>query len=453
MKKRILFTASRFFPASYGGGEMSVLSLAQELASRGHEVRVVALAPWQEPASQSFARSNFVYQGVSVAALSFNPAATTEGEKYAVNHPLLRGALRDAIAEFSPDIIHINGINSATLMAAEELRLPTVTTVHHSGIACTAGALVRPDQSLCHFAADPSVCVPCCSLHRSPHWWTGGILGKTSPRFYRWYGRWVDSMSHLPYLFRVLRYPWLVEQSIDQMRIVWKYSERFIVPSFAMKELLLRNGVAEERVHVIPHGIRPMERTAFTYDGRQKTKFGYVGQFSYVKGIHLIVQALERLQHAEQCELHLFGAAQSKEEELYFLSLMARYEGAAKIVQHGYQKGDDLQKAYSSIDVLLCPSLAYEAFGLVVVEAFGAGRPVIVSRSGALPELVKDGETGWVVERNSSDALMIAMQRCLDSPELIAEMAQRIPAVKTLRQYGDEIESVYQRTSASSENR
>ncbi len=453
MKKRILLTASRFFPSSYGGGEMYILSLAQELAVRGYEVRVVTLAPWQEPGSKSFARSNFVYQGVSVAALSFNPAATTEGEKYAVNHPLLRGALKDAITEFAPDIIHINGINSAALMVAAELRLPTVTTIHHSGIACTAGALVRPDHSLCRYPADPSVCVPCCSLYRSPHWWTGGLLGKSPSWFYRYFGKKVDSVRRLPYLLRVLRYPWLVEQTIEQMHIVWKYSERFIVPSLAMKELLLRNGVEEGRIRVIPHGIQPTQRTELTFDGKRKIRFGYVGQFSFVKGIHLIVQALERLEHAEQCELHLFGAVQSKEEESYFFPLMKNYTGAAKIIQHGYQSGVELQKAYSSIDVLLCPSLANEAFGLVVSEALAAGRPVIVSRSGALPELVKDGEYGYVVGRNRPDELSDAMQRCVESPELILAMAQRIPLMKTIHQYGDEIEGVYQTSFVGTDNR
>ena len=453
MKKRVLFTASRFFPSSYGGGEMYVLSLAQELAGRGYDVLVVTLAPWQEHSSGNFARNDFIYEGTAVAAVSFNPAFTTEGEKYAVNHPLLRLVLKDVITEFSPHIIHINGINSATLMVAKDLRLPTITTIHHSGIACTAGALVRPDHSLCQYAADPSVCVPCCSFYRSPHWWSGGILGKTPSWFYRRYGKRVDSIRRLPYLFRVLRYPWLVDQSIDQMHIVWKFSERFIAPSLAIKRLLLRNGVEEGRILVIPHGIRRLQREELKFDGKRKIKFGFVGQFSFIKGIHLIVQALERLHHGERCELHLFGTAQTSEEELYFYALIENYAGAARIIQHGYQKGEELQKAYSSIDVLLCPSLAYEAYGLVVAESLAVGRPVIVSSSGALPELVNDGESGYVVERNSRDELLLAMQRCIDSPELIRKMAQRIPPMKTVHQYGDEIEKVYGTSFARVDNR
>jgi len=442
---RILITAARFFPQSYGGGEMYILSLAQELMRREHSVTVVTLAPWQSNSIGDTERENNEIEGVPVVALRFAPGATTEGEKYAVNHFLMRRSLRDVVQEFSPDLIHINGINSAILMVAEELRLPTITTIHHSGIACSAGALVRPDNSLCSYAAHSSVCVPCCSMQRTPHWWTGGLLGRIPRWFYRPFGQRVDPVRNLPYVFRVLRYPWLVEQTIEQMQVVWRLSRQFIAPSSAIKELLMRNGVKEERIQVLPHGVKPMQRSDIQFNGGRKVKFGYVGQFSPVKGIHLIIEALEKLRGAERCELHFFGSAQGKEEEAYFLSLIKNYKGPAIIVEHGYIKSGGLQDAYSSIDVLLYPSLAYEAFGLVVNEAFAVGRPVIVSRSGGLPELVRDGENGFVVRRNDAHDLSLAMQKCLDSPERIVDMARRIPPVKTIQEYGDEIEKLYQK--------
>ena len=342
---RILITAARFFPRSYGGGEMYILSLAQELMRREHSVTVVTLAPWQSAFSGDAERENTEIEGVPVVALRFAPGATTEGEKYAVNHFLMRRSLKDVVREFSPDIIHINGINSAILMVAEELRLPTITTIHHSGIACSAGALVRPDNSLCSYAAHSSVCVPCCSMQRTPHWWTGGLLGRIPRWFYRPFGQRVDPVRNLPYIFRALRYPWLVEQTIEQMQVVWRLSRQFIAPSSAIKELLMRNGVNEERIQVLPHGIKPMQRSDIQFNGGRKVKFGYVGQFSRVKGIHLIIEALENLRGAERCELHFFGSAQGKEEEAYFLSLIKNYKGPASIVEHGYIKSDGLQDA------------------------------------------------------------------------------------------------------------
>ncbi|MGQ9648204.1 MAG: glycosyltransferase, partial [Thermodesulfobacteriota bacterium] len=76
-------------------------------------------------------------------------------------------------------------------------------------------------------------------------------------------------------------------------------------------------------------------------------------------------------------------------------------------------------------------------------EAFSAGRPVIVTNSGALREQVRDGIDGFVVERNNSKALAEAMQKFLDNPNLILEMSNRIRPVKTIQQYVDEIEKIY----------
>ncbi|HTR80002.1 MAG TPA: glycosyltransferase [Bacteroidota bacterium] len=440
---RVLITAARFFPHFYGGGEVYVLSLAQELQRRGYNILVVTLAPWPGDSKEASTTMHATFEHVPVVELRFPPSSTTEGEKYAVNHLSMRQALKNVILEFSPDLIHINGINSATLMVAEELRLPTITTVHHAGFACPAGALSRPDNSICNYAVHASVCVPCCSVHRTPHWWTGGLLGRIPRWFYMQFGKKVDPIRNLPYVFRALRFPWLVEQIIGQMQLVWRLSQRYIAPSLAVKELLVRNGVDAERIRVVPHGIKPLQRREIQFNGKRKLRFGYVGQFSSIKGIHIIFEALRELKGADRCEIHFFGAPQGKDEEAYFIPLAKNYAGPAKIVEHGYVKGEGLQEAYASIDVLLYPSLLFETFGLVVNEALAVGRPVIVSRSGALPELVREGENGFIVDRNDAHNLSLAMQKCIDDPERIVSMSRNIHPVKTIHEYVDEVEKLY----------
>jgi glycosyltransferase involved in cell wall biosynthesis len=137
--------------------------------------------------------------------------------------------------------------------------------------------------------------------------------------------------------------------------------------------------------------------------------------------------------------LHVYGDTEGND---YYTSVVSRYKGSAKIIPHGFVREDLLQQAYDSIDVLVLPSLAHEAFGLVVNEALAVGRPVIVSRSGALPELVQE-EFGIVVERNSVESLAQAMMRCADNPRSIVEMAERIPGIKKVDRYVDEIEILY----------
>jgi glycosyltransferase involved in cell wall biosynthesis len=66
---------------------------------------------------------------------------------------------------------------------------------------------------------------------------------------------------------------------------------------------------------------------------------------------------------------------------------------------------------YPSIDVLVVPSLSAEAFGYVCVEALSFGIPVIVARSGALPEIVEDGKSGLIFEAGDHEALVACLQR------------------------------------------
>ena len=97
----------------------------------------------------------------------------------------------------------------------------------------------------------------------------------------------------------------------------------------------------------------------------------------------------------------------------------------------------------AQIDVLVLPSILLEVFGLVVVEAVSAGRPVIVSDSCGVGEVVRHGVDGLIVERNNVEALAAAMRDLIASPEKILAMAARIRPVRTLAEHVDELEGIY----------
>ena len=133
----------------------------------------------------------------------------------------------------------------------------------------------------------------------------------------------------------------------------------------------------------------------------------------------------------------------------YLEECKSSYTGKAPLLFHGRVEPQALDDAYASVDVLVVPSLLPEAFGLVVAEAFSAGRPVIVFNAGGLPELVRDGVDGFVIGSNDSASLAVAMRRLIDVPALVLEMAYQAPPVKTIREYVDEVEVLYSRISTS----
>jgi glycosyltransferase involved in cell wall biosynthesis len=156
-----------------------------------------------------------------------------------------------------------------------------------------------------------------------------------------------------------------------------------------------------------------------------------------------MLEAAERLQEGPLFELHIFGAARNPWDEEYRKKSLSGFRGKAKVFDHGFIAHDKLLEVFAKIDILVVPSILPEAFGLVVAEAFSAGRPVIVFNSGALPEQVKDGVNGFIVERNDTMALSEAMQKFIDNPDLVLDMSKQILQVKTMQEYVDEIEKIY----------
>ncbi len=99
--------------------------------------------------------------------------------------------------------------------------------------------------------------------------------------------------------------------------------------------------------------------------------------------------------------------------------LLARLspEAASRVTLESEILHEELVGIYNEATIAVMPSLCREGFGLPVAEAMACGLPVIVSRSGALPDLVQDGRTGLVVERGDADGLARAIEILLDDPD------------------------------------
>jgi glycosyltransferase involved in cell wall biosynthesis len=91
------------------------------------------------------------------------------------------------------------------------------------------------------------------------------------------------------------------------------------------------------------------------------------------------------------------------------------------------------------------PSICYETFGLVVIEAMYHGLPVIASRIGGIPEIIEDGVTGFLVEPGNADELSGRMKLLWDNPNLCKRMGQAGRKM-VIREYNEDV--FYNRTMA-----
>ena len=177
--------------------------------------------------------------------------------------------------------------------------------------------------------------------------------------------------------------------------------DRIVCVSEAVQKILAASSVPSEKLVVAKAGCPPLEPGPNADDIRQSltkngTKFaiGYFGRLVSDKGVQYLVDAAKGL--PENIVTHIFGDGPMRVE----------LEGKASEPQvrfHGFVP--EIADAMSAVDVVVVPSVWSEAFPFSVLEAMSLGKPVIATRRGGLPEMVKHGATGLLVE--AEDALVL----------------------------------------------
>jgi glycosyltransferase involved in cell wall biosynthesis len=96
----------------------------------------------------------------------------------------------------------------------------------------------------------------------------------------------------------------------------------------------------------------------------------------------------------------------------------------SKIYFHGALFGKQKEALIQQADLVVLPSLCPESFGIVLVEAYAFGKPVIASRVGGIPEVVKEGETGFLVPPGDVDELAQKIQFIARNPDILKSMRE-----------------------------
>jgi glycosyltransferase involved in cell wall biosynthesis len=148
---------------------------------------------------------------------------------------------------------------------------------------------------------------------------------------------------------------------------------------------------------------------------------GFLGRLAPEKGVESVFDAL-RKSGRRDIELRIAGDGEP--------SYMERLERVAIGLNVKFSKSWVEPRAFlGSIDALIVPSLWHEPFGRVVAEAHAAGRPVICSSRGALPELVKNNQNGLIYSPSDGGALSAILRRL--SRESLGALSKDIALAKS----------------------
>jgi glycosyltransferase involved in cell wall biosynthesis len=220
--------------------------------------------------------------------------------------------------------------------------------------------------------------------------------------------------------------------------------ERVTVASEYIRQLSISNGVAADRVSVIPYYT---SCPAHVTPAHSRTIL-FVGRITPEKGLDLLLDALTRVPG----DWHLsvvgdgIGMAQTR-ARVHDMGL------APRVTFHGWLNGDALVQAYRDAAVVVVPSRWPEPFGIVGIEAMAHGRPVVAFGVGGIPEWLTDGVGGFVVPPADVATMADRIVSVLANPAEAEAMALRGRA-RVLRDFSEEahldkLVPLYERAVAS----
>ena len=226
--------------------------------------------------------------------------------------------------------------------------------------------------------------------------------------------------SELPTLENDKRYPFFTQEALRK-------SVRIVPNSFWTKGWIQKifNSQFNKKIRVIPGGVdlslfpKEMDTSAIDekFNLKGKKLIFFSGKLTKYKGVKYLVQAAKNIDGV----VGIAGAGPERKA----LENMVKDLRLKNIKFFGYINGDELIHLYYRADVCVVPSVWDEPLGLVVLEAMAANTPVVVTRKGGIPLMVKEGYNGLFVRPRNPKEIAEKVNFLLRNETLRVKMGKR----------------------------
>ena len=369
-----------------GGAERYLFEWEDILRARGHDVSVFSM---RHPLNRPCKQEDFFTDQVRFAA-DLRCGEKMRAAAYAVWNPDARRAMRALLdAQGTPDVAHLQSfiyqLTPACLGPLLDRGVPIVQTCHEYAHIC-------PNQRLYSHRTN-RICEACLrSGHLAPLW-TRCIKGSFT----------ASAVGCAAYVADRL---WFHSR---------KHIRLFLATSAFMRRKLIQGGLSPDRVIHVPNFIDAAKIRPADTPGDYLLFFG---RLVVHKGIGAFLKAAARLPDIP-CKI-LGGGPLEKE---------VRAEVGRAALAHvevlGHRAGRQVWDILRAARAVVTPSEWYEPFGLVILEAMAAARPVIACRIAGPGEIVTDGDDGLLAPPGDDERLAEAMQSLWNAPDRTAAMGRR----------------------------
>lgn len=313
--------------------------------------------------------------------------------------------IKNILKHEKPDVVHIHTPVDMTLSAfnaVKDEKIPLVFTLHDYLLLCRRIVLLHANGKIC---CNKNI-NPLCRIYRN---FSKNIVNRT-----------VDTV---------------------------------IAPSRFILELYKKFGFfTESSIFLLSHGI-DLKKDEDIPTVKNICECGidvlYVGSLTKHKGVDILIQAVSKIK-SDKIKLHIVG------EGVIERDLKKVAMGDKRIIFYGKVKNENIHKFYLMSDILVVPSVWYEVFGIVIQEAFRAGVPVIGSRIGGIPEIIKDDYNGYLFKAGDIGELKDILENIVKNPKKLAVLSRN--AYESVSRYEmskhvDELTSIYEEAIAKNKLR
>jgi glycosyltransferase involved in cell wall biosynthesis/GT2 family glycosyltransferase len=388
---RILQIVHAFPPESVAGTERYCEALSRELLRLGHDCLV--LAGSERSVSQATLET-VEHDGLAVSR--YLRAGGPPRRWTAEYDPDAERFVRQLLALTRPDVVHLHHWQRLTnnlVAICADAGVPVVVTLHDAWTTCPRIHRIRSDGAFC---AEPPSTAPCATCAERAPWQDDAVIA-----------------SALGLRREIVRAELALAAAV-------------VVPSEAHRAFLLGLlDLPDDRLAVVPHGnlSRSLARAPAAGHARfpdRPLQIGHWGYLVYLKGPHLILEAVHRLRDPSAVQVHLIGTAVEQDYERRLRELA---EGIA-VRFHGAYGPDDLGSL--DLDLAVLPSIASESYSFALDEALQLGLPVLVSDRGAPRERI--GAAGLTFRAGDAADLAERLQALIDTPKTLDRLRQGVRA-------------------------
>jgi glycosyltransferase involved in cell wall biosynthesis len=233
-------------------------------------------------------------------------------------------------------------------------------------------------------------------------------------------------------------------------RRVLSVAKKIICVSEGEKKVAVEAGFPEDKIIVVPNSV-DLSRFEGLKDSSFKERYGldnfvlFVGRLAKNKGLKYLVKAApEILKEFPDTKFVLIGEDEGMKEKL--LVQAGNLDVRDRLLFLGKLDDEEVAQAFLDCNLFVLPS-EFEAFGIVLIEAMAAGKPVVTTKVGGVPYVVKDGEMGTLVDYADSNQLAGAIIELLRDEDKRKTMGQagkdHVEKNYSVERVVDKLEGVY----------